>query len=145
MVQVPLHPDYPDRGKRVFHIKPTNNEVSLLISGQDAIMLKPSVIIRLMELFNVKIEAVGKTQVLSIFHSEAYSEAREVKARLIHWIPEGSGLSCEVIMPDNSRITGLVEASLKNASSDEIVQFERFGFVRIEKTGEKFVTVFAHK
>jgi len=145
VVQVPLHPDYPDRGKRVFHIKPINNEASLLISGQDAIMLKPGVIIRLMELFNVKIEAVDKAQVLSIFHSEAYSEARKMKARLIHWIPEGSGLPCEVIMPDNSRTIGLVEASLKNASSDEIVQFERFGFVRIEKTGEKFVTVFAHK
>jgi len=48
-------------------------------------------------------------------------------------------------MPDNSRTTGLVETSLKNASSDEIVQFERFGFVRIEKIGEKFIAVFAHK
>jgi len=145
MVYIPLHPDHPERGNRSFHIKPLNNMVHLLISGDDAKQLKPKVIIRLMELFNIKIEKVNKDHILAVFHSESYAEAKKVSAQLIHWLPENEGLPCDVIMPNNSVITGLVEKSLKKVSPDEIVQFERFGFVRVESINEKIVTLFAHK
>ncbi len=145
MVHIPLHPDHPERGNRKFHIKPVNKMVHLLISGDDARQLKPEVTIRLMELFNIKIERVNKGSITAVFHSESYLEAKKIGARLIHWLPENEGLPCDVVMPDNSTITGLVEKSLKTVSPDEIVQFERFGFVRVESVNEKIITFFAHK
>jgi glutamyl-tRNA synthetase len=143
--QIPLHPDYPSRGKRIFQIKPANSEAHFLISGQDAKMLKPNVVVRLMELFNVEIENICDDHVISSFHSEAYDEARKIGANLIHWIPENRGLPCEILMPDNSLVSGLVEDNFRSISLDKIVQFERFGFVRIEKVYGKIVAVFTHK
>jgi len=145
IVRIPLHPDHPERGHRTFHIKPANNIVYLLISGDDAKQLKPQIILRLMELFNIRIEGVSGDSVLAEFHSEPYIEAKKIGAQLIHWLPENEGLPCDVIMPDNSTISGLVEKSLKAASPDKIVQFERFGFVRVESVDKKIVTLFTHK
>jgi glutamyl-tRNA synthetase len=142
---IPLHPDHPNRGKRIFHIKPKNNIVSFLISERDAKQLKIGDIIRLMELFNVKIDALEKDCVTASFHSEPYAEAKRVGAPLIHWLPEGEGLPCNVVMPDNSIISGLVEPSFRSVSPDKIVQFERFGFVRVDKINEKIIVFFAHK
>lgn len=143
--QIPLHPDYPDRGRRIFQIKPVNSEAHFLISGQDAKMLKPNVIVRLMDLFNVKIENICEDHIVSSFHSEAYGEARKIGAQLIHWIPESGGLPCEIVMPDNSVLSGLVEDNFRNVSPDKIVQFERFGFARIERVCGKIVAVFTHR
>jgi glutamyl-tRNA synthetase len=142
---IPLHPDHPNRGKRIFHIKPKNNIVSFLISERDAKQLKIGDIIRLMELFNVKIDALEKDCVTASFYSEPYAEAKRVGAPLIHWLPEGEGLPCNVVMPDNSIISGLVEPSFRSVSPDKIVQFERFGFVRVDKINEKIIVFFAHK
>ncbi|MBS7635694.1 glutamate--tRNA ligase, partial [Candidatus Bathyarchaeota archaeon] len=120
-------------------------EARFLISGQDAKMLKPNFIVRLMELFNIKIENVCEDHVVSSFHSEAYGEARKIGAHLIHWIPENSGLPCEIVMPDNSLVNGLVEDNFRSVFPDKIVQFERFGFARIEKVYGKIVAVFTHR
>ncbi|MBS7648757.1 glutamate--tRNA ligase [Candidatus Bathyarchaeota archaeon] len=145
IVHIPLHPDYPERGMRTFHIKPVKGVANFLISGRDAISLKAGNLIRLMELFNVKVESVDKSFVNASFHSEPYAEAKKVGAQLIHWLPEGEGLSCNVVMPDNSNVSGLVEQSISSVSVGKIVQFERFGFVRIDNKSERITVFFAHK
>ena len=48
-------------------------------------------------------------------------------------------------MPDGSNVEGLVETSCKKLKPSEIVQFERFGFVRIEKINLKLIAYFSHK
>ena len=48
--------------------------------------------------------------------------------------------------PDSlKKIEGIAEKDVLNLKTGEIVQFERFGFVRIEKKNEKIVGYFAHK
>ncbi|MEM1506850.1 MAG: glutamate--tRNA ligase [Candidatus Bathyarchaeia archaeon] len=140
-----LHPDRPERGYRAFSIKPFEGAFSFLVSGQDAEKMKAGDVVRLMELFNVKIEHVGKDRIDASFHSESYYDAKKVGAPLIHWLPEGSGIPCHVFMPDNSIVSGLVEESFRAVSVDKIVQFERFGFVRVDSVGEKITVFFAHK
>jgi len=144
-VNIPLHPDHPERGKRTFNIRPVNGVATLLISGRDAERLQPGTIVRLMELFNITVRGVYGDSVRASFHSEPYIEAKKVGAQLIHWLPEGECLECNVIMPDNSIINGLVEKSIRMAHPDKIVQFERFGFARIDSLGEKIVAYFAHR
>ena len=42
-------------------------------------------------------------------------------------------------------VGGYAEEAVSQLKTDEIVQFERFGFVRIENTNKKITGFFAHK
>ena len=81
----------------------------------------------------------------AFFHSESYEEARKLGAPLIHWIPMNSGIPCEVVMPDASTANGVAEETCKKLSPNELIQFERFGFVRIDKVNKKLTAYFAHR
>jgi len=143
-VSMPLHPDHPKRGRRILKVKNRNGQAYLLISSRDFNNLRTGSLIRLMELFNVKVTSKKESLILAEFHSESYEEARRLNLSLIHWLPEGEGTRCEVIMPDGSVVKGQVEKNLRQASTDQIVQFERFGFVRIDEMGEEIRAFFAH-
>ena len=42
-------------------------------------------------------------------------------------------------------IEGLAEEAVSKIKTDQIIQFERFGFVRIENINNKITGFFAHK
>jgi len=144
-VSMRLHPNDPKRGRRVFNVKSRNGQAYLLISSKDFNRLKTGSLVRLMELFNVKILSKNEDQISAEFHSEDYKEARRLNLALIHWLPEGEGIPCVVIMPDGSVVKGLAEENLHQSSVDQIVQFERFGFVRIDRMEEEIKAFFAHE
>jgi len=48
-------------------------------------------------------------------------------------------------MPDASVIKGFAEWTLRKASVGQIVQFERFGFVRIDELDDAITAFFAHR
>ncbi len=98
-----------------------------------------------MELFNFQVEKVGKQLIEAVFHSEAYEEAKKVGAPLIHWVPVGTGIPCEVVMPDASVAVGIAEDSCKKLRLDEVIQFERFGFVRVDSLNKKLTVYFTHR
>jgi len=143
--QVPLHPDHSERGFRSFKIKPKKGEASFLVSSDDTNILKTGRKIRFMELFNFQVEKVEKSAIKAVFHSESYEEAKKLGAPLIHWIPVDSGVPCEVVMPDASAAKGIAEEACKALAPNEIIQFERFGFVRVDKIDEKLTAYFAHR
>jgi len=140
-----FHPDYPERGFRYLNVDSENDEARLMVSKRDQALFKKGSVIRLMELFNLRVESADETSIVASFHSQSYDEARRMNVPLVHWIPAWSGLPCSVIMPDGSIVTGLVEDALRNALVDEIVQFERFGFARVDSVGEKITVYFAHR
>ena len=140
-----LHPDDPERGFRRFEIKPKDGCVSFLVSSDDADILKSGRNVRLMGLFNIRVEKVKKGLVDAAFHSESHEEARKLGAPLIHWIPVGTGVPCEVVMPDASVAEGMAEDSCKELHPNDIIQFERFGFVRVGDLNKKLVVYFAHR
>jgi len=142
-----LHPDYPERGFREYTITPegTDNAVALWVSRSDIEALEAGKIVRLMELFNIKI---GRTDVYSAeasFVSEPYEEARKVGASLIHWVPIGADLPCQVVMPDATAAEGIAESSCKGLKPDDVIQFERFGFVRVDEVDMKLTAYYAHR
>lgn len=141
-VEIPLHPDYPERGTRQFNVKPKDGIAKFWISNNDVENMKKSQIIRFMELFNVKIKKAGKDSVEAAFHSQVYEEARKIKAPLIHWIPDDAGVRCQVTMPDASVVKGIAEESCEELQANTIVQFERFGFVRIDSNKGNFVKAY---
>ncbi len=145
VVKLRLHPDDPERGFRRFDIRPKNGYVSLLVSTNDLHIMKSGRNIRLMGLFNVQVANVSGEMIEAVFHSESHAEAKRTAAPLIHWIPSGTGISCEVVMPDASVAEGIAEDSCRKLHADYVIQFERFGFVRVDNVNEKMDTYFAHR
>ena len=140
-----LHPDHPERGFRTLEVKPQNRKALFWISSDDLKLLETGKVVRLMELFNVKIENVAVYAVDAIFHSESYEEARKMKAPLIHWLPINYGVPCKVVMPDATVAEGVAEKTCAKLKPGTTVQFERFGFVRIDSSNEKLVAYYTHK
>jgi glutamyl-tRNA synthetase len=143
--KVPLHPDYPEMGFRVFDVKPSRGEATFLISKSDVNLLEDKQAIRFMDLFNFRVEKVEKTLVQATFLGESYEEAKKVGAPLIHWVPVGGGVPCEVVMPDASVAEGVAEEACRALKPDEIIQFQRFGFVRVDEVDGKLTAYFAHR
>ncbi|NIO20756.1 MAG: glutamate--tRNA ligase, partial [Candidatus Aenigmarchaeota archaeon] len=143
--QLPLHPDHPGKGFRSYEIKPEKGEASFLVSSDDRDLLKKGRKVRLMELFNLQVEKVEKDMIQTFFHSRSYEEAKKLGAPLIHWIPMNRSIPCEVVMPDASMANGIAEEACKKLSPNEIIQFERFGFVRIDKVNKKLTVHFVHR
>jgi glutamyl-tRNA synthetase len=145
--RLPLHPEHPERGFREYTIKPKGDEhiATFWVSKKDMEVSKIGSIIRLMELFNVKIEKVQAYSAEASFISESYEEARKVRAQLIHWIPVGEDMPCQVVMPDATLAEGIAENVCRKLKPNTIIQFERFGFVRIDKVNMKLTAYYTHK
>jgi glutamyl-tRNA synthetase len=143
--ELPLHPEKPERGFREYTVTPKGKTAMFWIAKRDADAAEVGKMIRLMELFNVKIESVTADSVEASFASEAYEEARKTKAKLIHWIPKGEEVPCQVVMPDAIVNKGIAESACKKLKSDTVIQFERFGFVRVDENDGKLTVYYAHK
>jgi len=88
---------------------------------------------RLMHLLNFRSE-----QVLAIkpreFSFISEEPTNDLQTKFIHWLPANAdNIKTEVRMPDNFIIKGLGEPELKKLKVGAIIQFERFGFVRLRK------------
>ena len=145
--KLPLHPEKPEQGAREYTITPGNGDksVSFWVTKKDAETMEPEKIFRLMELFNVKIEGKTDSLVTAKFASESYEDVRKIKVQLIQWIPKSTEFPTQVVMPDASVTQGFAEATCKKLKPDAIIQFERFGFVRVNEVGEKLTVYYAHK
>jgi len=128
-IAINLYPNDFERGNRKFS---TSDE--FYVSSSDKVGKGKNY--RLMHLFNFK---DGK------FVSEGLDE--NLKAKMIHWLPVSKDLvKVKVLMPDGKEVKGFGEPGLENVKVGEMVQFERFGFVRLDekKKGEGSFW-FAHK
>jgi glutamyl-tRNA synthetase len=146
-VKLLLHPSHPEGRSREYLIKPEqgNGNAKFWVSKKDVDASKIGSIVRLMELFNVKIKNASVYAAEAVFESESYEQARRMKAQLIHWIPVGRDMPCQVIMRDASVVEGIAESYCKQLKPDAIIQFERYGFVRIDQVEGKLTAYYAHK
>jgi glutamyl-tRNA synthetase len=126
------------------------------IVGKDFYSHPSKKLVRLMELFNIKIENAGYFYFPSMieekiefiearFVSVSYKDVRKAKTQLIHWVPMGKEYPCVVVMPNNSKVEGLAESACEKLKPDTVIQFERFGFVRVDKNDAKLTAYYAHK
>ncbi len=146
-IHLNLHPDHPERGTRDYAIRPEGKDKSAIfwVSGKDVDASRKGQIMRLMELFNMRIETASLYAAEASFVSESYEDARNAKASLIHWIPVGKDMPCNVVMPDAAKIEGVAEDACKKLRVDTVVQFERFGFVRVDKLNSKLTVYYTQK
>jgi len=99
-----------------------------------------------MELFNVELEDADADSIKARYHSQDYTEAKKVKAPVIQWLPENCDLQFESVMPDATRLAGLVEKNILAEPVGSVVQMVRIGFARIDsKTQSTVIVYFSHK
>ncbi|MGA9387825.1 MAG: glutamate--tRNA ligase [Candidatus Bathyarchaeia archaeon] len=146
-VKLALHPARPEGKGREYTIKPEKGDgaAKFWVSKKDIDTSKIGNTIRLMELFNMRIKNASIYSAEASFASESYEQAKQMKSQLIHWIPVGEDMPCQVVMQDATVVEGIAESLCKRLKPNAIVQFERYGFVRIDETGEKLAAYYAHK
>jgi len=129
--KAPLHPSDKAAGVRTYSL---SRPIKILISKSDA---APSMKVRLKDLCNVDI-AGGKATYVG-------NDIAAIKQgyKIIHWVPEGS-VPMTVLMPDGTKATGLGEKGLLREAGN-VVQLERFGFVKIESAGAEINAVFSQR
>ena len=135
-VELDLHPNNRKKGRKF------STTDKFYLTKEDHKNIKDNKLIRLMDCLNFKKEGKEFT-----FDSLDYNKFKEQGNLIIHWLPKEKDLvNVEVIMPDNKIKKGLGEKGLKDLSEGQVIQFERFGFVRLDqKLGNKLVFWFAHK
>jgi glutamyl-tRNA synthetase len=140
--QVRLHPDYPERGSRRLVLRPERGAARVFIASSDFERLTEGEVVRLMEGFNIEVLEKRKG-VRARFHSLELEEAKRRRARLIHWVPAQDSVPVTVVRPEG-REYGYGEPALREVKQDEMVQFERYGFARIDENRERIVAYYAH-
>jgi len=140
----PLHPEKPELGFRSIPLTIEDGVTELLVSQRDLNLLREGNVIRLKDLFNFKVTSTEKTVVMGEFHSWSVKEARAIKASIIHWVPAQDNVSIKIIMPNGNEINGVGEHNCKNLKAGQVIQFERFGFVRVDSTNGKIICYYAH-
>ena len=134
IVHPPLHPTS-DRG---FRDIPAGRNV--LISRADLEEMAVGQKIRLKDFCNLEFIEIDPPEALSIGTDPA--TAKEMNLRIIHWAP-ADGKSVVVLRPDGTdRVIG--EAGIADEIG-RVVQFERYGFVRIESMGDEILACYAHR
>ncbi len=124
--KIPLHPET-KKGFREFSLSRI-----FYIDSKDFDSYK-GLEVRLKDLWNIKLG------------DKSEFTGNEIKAvPKIQWVP-AKHIAVKVIMPERE-IKGYGETNISKVKNDTIVQFERFGFVRIEKSGKNNITaVFCHE
>jgi glutamyl-tRNA synthetase len=124
-----LHPEFPKKGKKVIPVNPN----SIYIEKEDLRNFDGREI-GLMNLFSVKL---GKK-------SKITSKDVKYEIQKIHWVSEPN-IKIKVVMPDEKIKSGLAEPNIKKLKVGDVIQLQRFGFCRVDKTGKETVLYFAHK
>ncbi len=130
-IKLNLHPDYPKRGKRDFTTLETFH-----VSRDDYVKFKSGDIIRLMDCLNFEVKSKEY-----VYHSKNVDEYRKKGKSIIHWLPDQKDLvKVKVRMPDNTIKKGLAESSVNKLKKGDIVQFQRFGFCRLDSKNKFWFT-----
>ena len=127
----PLHPNHEDRGTREI---PVDDGVLVepddLPAEGDRIWLKGYGCVRYED---GEFTATG----------DDISAVREEGVDVIHWVPADSAVEVRMRTPDGD-VTGQAEPAFAETEVDEIIQFERIGFVRIDSHNEQSVVYYTH-
>lgn len=140
-VELKLHPKK-DMGVRKIAVSGT-----VYISGADAKGLKSGETFRLKDLCNVKLLKKGKTLV-----GELMPDGMVEKK--IQWVSDGK-LECDVLIPRDllqdgefnpkslEKASGYCEPACAALAEGTVIQFERFGFCRLDSRGNRLTFIFS--
>jgi len=132
--KAPKHPDHPERGNREYVI---SGPKTVFISSEDSNTFKDAGKIRLKDLCNIDYSTPAK-------YSGTDVSILKKGFKAVQWVGRDS-TEAKILMPDGTVLEGLVENAILDEKND-MVQFERIGFARLEnKDPKSFTAVFTHR
>lgn len=145
-VELPIAGAQPRTAKPPKH--PTENkgyrsidvEDKVFVCKDDMEQLQIGSRIRLKDLYNIEIISLSPLQASYI--GDEVANLKKDRMKIIHWAPV-NGTPIKVLSPDGE-FKGIGE-KLISTELDNVVQFERFGFCRIDSVGPEIVAYFTHK
>ena len=112
-----------------------------ILSKKDLESIKENELVRLMDCINIQ----KKGKKVS-FISNKYEDFKGKGEKIINWLPAQGNINIEVLMPDKTIMKGLAEHNTKSLEESIVIQFERFGFCRLDKKEkDKLKFWFTHK
>ncbi|KYK32842.1 MAG: glutamyl-tRNA synthetase [Thermoplasmatales archaeon SG8-52-3] len=121
------------------------------VEKQDMEKLKVGDIFRLKDLFNVKIINKNNNIIGEFVSEELIPDSLKIQwttdrfVNLNVFIPHLLFINDKFNNKSLEEVKGYAEESISNIKKEEIVQFERFGFVRVENVNKKLTGFFTHK
>ena len=146
MKKIDLHPDNKKLGSRTVKTGKT-----FFVTKTDMDNLKVGDIFRLKDLYNVKIiekkkeilaEYAGKDLIADSAKIQ-WTTDKYIKMKIL--VPHLLFVNEKYNEDSLKQADGFAEEAVSKLKTDEIIQFERFGFVRIENINNKITGFFAHK
>lgn len=133
-IRMPLHPSFKDRGVRQ---QCMSEKTCLYISRSDADFERQE-IVKLMGLPCIEVTSVDDDAVHARYVCQSHKKARKIQCVQDY-------VACTIIRPDG-RDEGFCETECAKLDVGTVVQFERYGFARLEsKSADGLIFVFAHK
>ncbi|MEW6592668.1 MAG: glutamate--tRNA ligase [Candidatus Hadarchaeota archaeon] len=132
------HPSRPDAGERILPLKRDGKVLVFHIPASDVAGLRVGDIFRLKDLMNVKL-AFKDGALEADFVSLTVADVPKFQ-----WASAGA-VGVEVTHPDGRVEPGLAEPAVTDVQPGTLVQFERYGFARIESVGPKVKAIYAHR
>ncbi len=145
--EIPFYPD----GTMGYRNYQTNADFLISQDDYEEIIKSYSnnskITIRLMHLLNFSVFNLDKNLTKPLFSFISVEPQSLGETKYIHWLTsENNNVKTEVIMPDGNVKIGLSEPEIQKLQIGEIIQFERFGFVRLDKKEKNvYKFFFTHK
>ena len=131
----PLHPDHPEKGVRK-HVL-VGDPIEIRVVTEDLANAQERGKLRLKDLGNVELTDPSSGKYIG----NDLAILKE-KVKIIHWVPLDSP-QATVYMPDGTIKEGFAER-IPEFEVNKVVQFERFGFVRIDSVSPKIKAYYTH-
>ncbi|MDZ7745684.1 MAG: glutamate--tRNA ligase [Halobacteriales archaeon] len=129
----PVHPDHEDRGER-----------DIPVDG--SVMLEPEDVPEVGERVWLKgFGPFGREGDTLVYTDESIDIVREKDVPVVHWVPTDGSVSVRMRTMDGD-VACFGEPGIEAYEPDDLLQFERIGFVRVdEQTDRETVVYFAHE
>lgn len=131
-IRMPLHPTDKMRGVRT---QTMGEGKPFHISSKDA-ELEVNEIIKLMGLPHVKITSVSKESIEAEYIAGNHKDSKKIQTIQ-------DGVRCRILKPDGEDF-GLCETECEKLDIDSIVQFERYGFCRLDSNQDELLFIYGH-
>ena len=143
---IPYHPSNKKLGERIFE-----TDDIFYIPSEDVDSLDEGDIFRLKDLFNIRILHKNKEVYGEYVGEKLLPDTLRIQWTTSKYIPITVFIPHQLFIKEEfnrdslEEVHGIAEESIKNTVHGEIIQFERFGFIRIEHTDEGIIGFFTHR
>jgi len=129
--EIKLHPNKLEMGTKRYGFP--GDEVHVLVNKRDMLEKKQNDELRLMDLMNIKLDVIGSEEVIAEFTGKEMKHG----PKIIHWVDPREAIDIEILMANGEIFYGLAEKAANKIKVDDVIQFIRFGFCRLDEKGEE--------